>query len=56
MCDDVQLPTDADCEYAAMQQRWSGLDREDGRPILVGRDVPTQEQLAEAEATGALIF
>lgn len=49
----VQLPTEADVEHLAMQ-RASGLNREDGRPILVGRDTPSQEQLAAAEAAGEL--
>lgn len=51
---DVELPTEADCEHIAMQRR-SGLTRDDGRPILMGRDVPTQEQLAEAERTKVLL-
>ncbi len=41
-------PSEADLEYAASQGR-KGLTRDDGRPILIGRDTPTNEQLAEAE-------
>lgn len=48
-----ELPSEADIEYLAMQRR-SSLTRDDGRPILVGRDTPSQEELAEAEASGTL--
>ncbi len=44
----VELPSESDIEHAA-EQRGKGLVREDGRPILIGRDTPTNEQLAEAE-------
>lgn len=52
--DVVQLPTMAEVEYTAEQHR-SPLRREDGRPIVIGRDVPSNEQLAIAEASGELI-
>lgn len=53
MSERVELPSEADLEYAAMQAR-NVRTRDDGRPILIGRDVPSQEQLAEAEAAGEL--
>lgn len=50
----VELPTIADIEYAA-DQRSTTLRRDDTRPIVIGRDTPTNEQLAMAEAAGELI-
>lgn len=52
MSEHVQLPSEADIEHLAAQRR--GPEREDGRPILIGRDVGSQEEIAEAEAAGEL--